>query len=721
MPLTGTQHLSKGGDLIIPNKLNLEALIALEKEIGKEQIIYLVEERCIPCDEIAQYIDKSGCEGILFSASESQLIPLRASIDEKLQLGKKVIYLPGQVTAIKGSLCDIPENVMNALSGLHLAPVPLFVEFYSNQIFNAQTPDRHQSTTQIHLLPKLSSGPGMPAKLGQAWLECSADVFAKLPQLQTTLAHLLIQSLKTHANCRLIDGIDDTSITFHEIFAASLAFSRRLKELSTNKRIGIILPPGKGATIANIACILAGKVPVNFSYVTSEHAFKSAVRQADVDRFITADTFMRKMQNFPWPFQRDIIFIERELPKLKGAIKRWWVLSKLMPANFINKLFLKLDHISPSDEAVLMFTSGSAGEPKGVPLTHHNIIANISQCSSRITLAPNCRFLGSLPIFHSFGMTIGLWYPLLAGCDLVTYPSPIESKSLGNLIKQYHINLVVSTPTFLRGYLKRCEADTFKSVDYLIVGAEKLPMDLSDTFQAKFGVTPCEGYGMTEASPVCSVNFIDPTPKVANQPIIHGMLRGSVGALLPGIAVRITNPHTGKDEPMSSTGMIWLKGANIFQGYLGEQDFKHELFENGWMKTGDIGSVTPYGFITIEGRISRFSKMGGEMVPHEALENAIVKILGLDPTSEERHVAIVTIPDPVKGEATALLTTVVTQYLAQASTLIRHGLTDLKLPALWNPKVIIPVEKIPVLPSGKLNLKECKMLAYEALNIPFKE
>ena len=198
------------------------------------------------------------------------------------------------------------------------------------------------------------------------------------------------------------------------------------------------------------------------------------------------------------------------------------------------------------------------------------------------------------------------------------------------------------------------------------------------------------------------------------------MKKGSVGALLPGIAVRITSPHTGRVVPVTTSGMIWLKGPNIFPGYLGGPEADRDIFVDGWLKTGDIGSADEFGFLKIEGRISRFSKIGGEMVPHEALEAAIMNIWNLDPADEERRIAVVTIPDPVKGEAVALLTTLVTDYVHQARTLIRHGLIDQGLPALWCPKEIIPVEHIPVLPSGKLDIKQCRMLAYEALNIPFE-
>ncbi len=708
------------GELLVPNKLTHKTLLMIEKELGKKNITYLVEE-LLPLEAATEaYLKANDANVIQFSVATSSPLSLRSAIMEHIKKGRHVLFIPGPVPHVKGVINHIPPRIYRKLEALHISPVPVFVGFYNQTVFDAEANTDENSEIQVHFMPKLASGAATASRLTAAWLECSAKVFTALPQLNGSLAELLFRKLKENWDCRVIDGIDDSTLTYGQILAVSLAFARRLKKITNNRRVGIILPPGKGATIANLACMFCGKTPVNFNYSSSEDAFHSSVRQSGVDWFITADPFMRKLQGFPWPPQRDLIFIERELRQLLGSAKRYGAMAKLLPTGFMVKHF-KLDRPTGEDEAVLLFTSGSSGEPKGVPLTNHNVLANIAQCSSRLDLKTGHRLLGSLPVFHSFGITIGLWFPIVGGYDLVTYPSPLESKRLGVLIKQYDCALVVSTPTFLRGFMKRCEEDTFRNVKYMIVGAEKLPNDLADAFYKRFGVKPLEGYGLTEASPVCSVNLYDPMP--TNQQtgdFIPARRKGTVGPLLPGVAVRITSPHTGNDVPITESGMIWLKGANIFPGYLGGPEINRDLFVDGWMKTGDIGCCDQFGFLRIDGRESRFSKIGGEMVPHEALENAIMKIWDLDPGDEERRIAVVTIPDAHKGEAIALLTTLVTDYVHQARTLIRHGLIDQGLPALWCPKEVIPVESIPILPSGKLDLKQCQQMAYEMLGIPFK-
>lgn len=459
--------------------------------------------------------------------------------------------------------------------------------------------------------------------------------------------------------------------------------------------------------VANLAVLFAGKVPVNINFTASHDAVKSSIRQADIDKFITADPFVRKVSSFPWPPNRDLIFIERSLPRLKKKIIRWVVLSKILPVSIIAKI-LGLGNSSGDDEAVLLFTSGSSGEPKGVPLSHRNVLANVCQFSSRIRLDHDTKILGCLPLFHSFGSTVTLWYPCIEGLNLVTYPSPLETKRLAELIEMHEVNMLLSTPTFLRGYMRRVKAEQLKSLDYAVTGAEKLPQSLAISFKEKFGILPMEGYGLTETSPATNLNISNPTTE-ENLSIIPANRFGSVGKFLPGMAVKMTNPVTGAPSPVDTQGSIWLRGANIFPGYLNAPKKTAEVIQDGWLNTGDIGRIDEDGFLYIEGRLSRFSKIAGEMVPHETVEASITKVLGLDQETE-RKIAVVGIPDEQKGEAIVLLTTVCGETLEQECIDLRYKLMDEGLPSLWCPKSFIPVDEIPILASGKLDIKACQKL-----------
>lgn len=301
---------------------------------------------------------------------------------------------------------------------------------------------------------------------------------------------------------------------------------------------------------------------------------------------------------------------------------------------------------------------------------------------------------------------------------MVTYPSPLDAKKLNELIEEHKCTLVVTTPTFARSMLRRAHEHSFDSVRYFIVGAEKLQKTLSDEFEKKCHIRLLEGYGLTETSPVCGVN-LDPIGPTNEQPYyVPGYCFGTIGHLLPGIGVRITDPDDDNIPlTLSDQGMLWFKGANVFQGYAHREELNEKNFHDGWFKTGDLGSVDLNGFLKLGGRRSRFSKIAGEMVPHEVVEHAIEEFIGHPEGETDRTVAIVGVPDTQKGEALVLLSCVHHAQLPQALDSIRTHLAELGLPRLWSPREIIPVEAIPILPTGKLDLRGCQTLANEALGL----
>lgn len=481
--------------------------------------------------------------------------------------------------------------------------------------------------------------------------------------------------------------------------------------------MGVVLPPGIGGLIANIAVLLAGKVPVNLNFTAARASIEHAIKAGDLDRFITADIFVRKVQSFPWPPSKQLILVERVLPKLKAKIGLWLVLSKLLPASLL-ALILGVPKKGGRDEALLLFTSGSSGNPKGVVLSHRNMISNVIQFGSRLGMKSGDSILGSLPLFHSFGCTVTLWYPIICGVDLVTYPSPLETKKLAELIEKHRISLMIATPTFLRGYLRGVNRESLTSIKLCVTGAEKLPATVADAFETKFGKRVYEGYGLTETSPVSNVNLPNPQPlgeESAGYVWLPSHRQGSVGQMVPGLALRITHPETFEPQSIHSSGMIWFKGANIFEGYLHDEKRTAEVKDaQGWFRTGDIGRVDMDGFLYIEGRLSRFSKIAGEMVPHETVEDALMKAMGLE-NEASRKIAIVGVPDPDKGEALILLTAIPGGPEHQEILDLRYRLLEKGMPPLWIPKKMIRVADIPILSSGKLDVQSCEKIARSAL------
>jgi acyl-[acyl-carrier-protein]-phospholipid O-acyltransferase/long-chain-fatty-acid--[acyl-carrier-protein] ligase len=311
-------------------------------------------------------------------------------------------------------------------------------------------------------------------------------------------------------------------------------------------------------------------------------------------------------------------------------------------------------------------------------------------------------------VFHSFGFTVTLWWPLAGGPRVVTYVSPLETTKLSEIVQTHGVSLMVTTPTFLRSFLRKADPAQLKSLELVITGAEKLPTPLLQQFEEKFGVPVCEGYGMTEASPVISFNLTDELVRSARRRL-PGRVIGTVGRPLPGISVRVKHPESGEDLPLSQTGMLWFKGANVFRGYLNEPARSAEVLKDGWYVSGDVGRLDPQGFLVIEGRLSRFSKIGGEMVPHGTVEAVLLDILR-GRIEGEFSLAVVGTRDAAKGEALVVLCT-----RPVDAELVRREMAAKGLPNLWIPRTFLQVEAVPVLASGKLDLRGCQNLLQRLL------
>ncbi len=701
------ERLPTTGCLVIPGRLDFELIGHFEKLFAGRKITWLIEETTTHHSALRSHLEKSG-SGAMFAADDANPAAAGSQLNSYLADGGVLIFVPGQATVRHGTACHIPSAHLKTLCAFELPILPVAIDCPRESRLSIERPSS-LPTAVISIGKLVASKDASVARYLQALLEANEEAYSLRSLFKSSLAMVLLEGLKKHgSNNKILDGSDDSELGFDKILAAAIAFSKFIAEETDKPRVAIVLPPGKAGLIANLAVLFAGKIPVNMNFTAGHEAIKSCIRQADVDRFITADPFVRKVSSFPWPPNRDLIFIERVLPTLKKKMITWAIVSKILPAKALG-LLLGLNKRRGDDEATLLFTSGSSGEPKGVVLTHRNVLANVCQFGSRLNLPRGNSILGCLPLFHSFGCTVTLWFPVIDGINLVTYPSPLETKRLAELIALHQINIFLSTPTFLRGYMKRIDPAQLSSLSLVVTGAEKLPLSLSKAFEEKFGICPQEGYGLTETSPGTNVNLPDLDPK-PDSPTLPTSRSGSVGQLLPGLAIRITDPATDKDVPLNQQGIIWLKGPNVFGGYLADPKKSAEVLSDGWFRTGDVGRVDDDGFLYIEGRISRFSKIAGEMVPHETVEAAINKVLGLD-SEAERRIAVVGIPDEQKGEAILLLSTIAGPALEQECIDLRYKLLDEGLSSLWCPKRILPVTEIPVLASGKLDIKSCETLA----------
>ena len=702
---TGEEHLPVSGFLLLPNHISFVDAIVLQLACPR-RIRYIVDEGFYKNRFLHPVLQLTGCIPISPRRAKEAV---RLAGDH-VRAGDIVCLFPeGQLTR-SGTLLRLQRGYELIARQAGAPVVPVWMDQLWGSIFSFQGgrffkkwPKAFPYRVSVAFGKPIAADKADIATVREELIKLGEYCFSQRPSLNRHLAEMCVRGMKRRRfGTAVTDGLDDSSLGRGKILGAAAALSRFLRKEFTDERIAIVLPASKGGVIANLAVALAGKIPVGLNFTSGRAAIESSCRRADLRVAITATSFIPRLNDFPWP--EHVLKLDALMPKMKRQILLWWMLAVCCPTSLLLRL-LKIPKEGGHREAILLFTSGSAGEPKGVVLSHRNILGNVSQFNVLLNAKKDDAILASLPFFHSFGSTVTLWYPLVEGVPIVTYPNPLDAAKIAALIEKYKLTLLLATPTFLRAYLRKAQPPQLRSLRLIITGAEKLPMDLANAFENRFGQRLLEGYGLTETSPVVSVNLPEPKTKRPGDIVQPSSRLGSVGKLAPGMAAEIRDPDTDRKLSLHESGMLWLRGPNIFEGYLHDPKRTAEVLRDGWFKTGDIGRFDEDGFLYIEGRLSRFSKIAGEMVPHEALEQKIAAALGLDDQSE-RVVAVVGVPDESKGEAVILLAAI--QIDAEQ---LRIKLRDLGVPNLWVPKRICRIDAIPVLASGKLDLGKCKDLA----------
>ena len=698
----GLENLPQGGFLLLPNHITWVDALVLQLACSRP-IRYVIDEEHYHKPILYPILRTLGCIPINTRNSRSAI---RAAA-EKIAQGEIVCLFPEGQLERTGSLLRLQRGYELIARHANAQVVPVWLDQLWGSIFSFQGgrfftkfPKRIPYPVTIAFGEPVNAEAANVATVREELLKLGESCFSRRPSLDRHLAEECVRGLKRRPFATaVIDGTDHSELSRSKLLGAAAAFSRYLRKEFSDKRIAIVLPASKGSMLANLAVTLANKVPVDLNFTMGRAANESCCRRANLRVAVSATPFMERLKDFPWP--QKILKLDELLPPMKRQIIFWWIIALLVPARLLLRL-LQIPKEGGHAEAVLLFTSGTTGDPKGVVVSHRNVVGNVSQFRQLLDARKTDAILGSLPFFHTFGSTVTLWYPLIEGVRIVTFPNPLDAAKCAALIEQYGLTFLLATPTFLRLYLRKAEPEHLRSLRLIIVGAEKLPLDLASHFEQRFQKKVFEGYGLTETAPVVSVNLPEPTPSAAptSRP-------GSVGRLAPGIAAEIREPETKRKLSLFETGMLWVRGPNIFEGYLNDPKRTVEVLHDGWLKTGDIARFDEDGFLYIEGRVSRFSKIGGEMVPHEAIEQKIVDLLDLS-GRDERPIAVVGVQDEAKGEALVLLSAVDID-LAE----LRKKLQDTGVPNLWIPKHIQRIEAIPVLASGKLDLKKCQQRATE--------
>jgi acyl-[acyl-carrier-protein]-phospholipid O-acyltransferase/long-chain-fatty-acid--[acyl-carrier-protein] ligase len=457
-------------------------------------------------------------------------------------------------------------------------------------------------------------------------------------------------------------------------------------------RVGIMLPASTASAVVNVGAVLAGKVPVNLNFTAGPDALEAAISSSGLRTIYTSRKLLEKARIEP---RAEMIFVENALRFGRVAKIAAYVRARFAPASVVVAKGVRSDSL-----AAILFSSGSSATPKGIMLSHANLIANVDSVGQLFPVDRRDTVACALPLFHSFGFTFTLWFPLLNGLRVAYHTQPVDAKSIGELIAKTRATILPTAPTFCQAYLRGCTKEQLASLRFVITGAERLPAALASAFEEKFGVKILEGYGATEMAPVIAVNVPDRATAADSQ---VGMRFGTVGQPIPGVAVKVVDPETGADVPVGSDGLLLVRGPNRVMGYWNQSEATEKALRDGWYVTGDIASLDAQGFIRIVDRQSRFSKIAGEMAPHGKVEDAL---RGLVP---DAAIVVTGVADDRKGER-------LVAFVAKPGTCpltVWKGLMETGLPKLWIPKRddIRIVHAIPMLGSGKVDFRAVRAMA----------
>ena len=703
----------EGGALLVPNHVTFIDGAFLITSLDRP-VRFIVEASYFHRACLRPFMKALGA--IPISATGGPRVILKALRDagEYLDQGELVcIFAEGQISRT-GMLLPFRRGLERIVKGRDCPVIPVHLDRLWGSIFSREG-GRFVSKVPRRLpYPvTISYGAPMPTETPVNEVRCAIQelgesVWHLRRRDMFPLHHWLIRSARRGPLHFAFADLTRPRVSRIGALTGAVALARALRRSWQGQdAVGVMLPPSVGGALINIAAAASGRASVNLNYTAGAASVTSAARQAGLKTVVTSKVFLQKAE-VELPEGVEPLWLEEIAGEIGAGARIWaFLIACFAPTRLLEKACGAGRRPALDDIATIIFSSGTTGEPKGVPLTHYNIGSNIEGCNQILHVGQRDRMLGILPQFHSFGY-LSLWFAASNRMGVVFHPNPLDA-AVGELTQRYSATMLVATPTFLQVYMRRCTPAQFGSLRIVIAGAEKLSERLLLAFEETFGVRPIEGYGTTECSPVIAASTLDFRAPGYFQP---GARRGYVGQPLPGVAVRVVDLDTGEMVPNGETGMVLVRGPNVMEGYLGREDLTAEVIKDGWYVTGDIGLQDDDGFLKITDRLSRFSKIGGEMVPHGRVEEALQEAAG----RSEQVFAVTAVPDEKKGERLAVLHTLAEDALPEILVKVTAG----GLPNLFVPRQdqFVRVDKLPLLGTGKLNLREVKRVAEERLGAP---
>lgn len=615
------------------------------------------------------------------------------------------IFAEGEISR-HGQMLRFKKGFERIIDGLDVPVIPVHLDHVWGSVFSFEGGGVFFKRPR-HMPYPLTVSFGTPrpstssaADIRQAIMDLGSTVFHHRLENALPLPLAFAREASRHPFRLALADSTGLSLTFVGAFARSWILGRSLsKSLEGRQAAGVFLPPTVASALVNLGLPLSGVMPVNLNYTLPAEVVAACMVKASIDRYVTSKRFVKILG---WQPEGTAIYIEDELAKISTADAALAAMALLLlPWNFFSRRFLSKAAGDIDRLATILFTSGSTGIPKGVMLTHANILSNLNAVCQLFTMGPKDRLLGVLPFYHAFGYTCTLWLPLLSGMGAVYHYNPLEAQKIGELALQYQPSYLLATPTLLLQYLRRIPPENFACLRVVMAGAEKLRDSVAQAFEQRFGVLPLEGYGCTELSPVAAVNIPDISWPGVRQ---KGGKQGSIGHPLPGVTLRIVDPDSGEPLPPGSPGLLLVRGPNVMKGYLGDPERTNAVLRNGYYETGDIAVLDEDGFVTISDRLSRFSKIAGEMVPHVMIEERLHAVA----QKTDQTFAVSSVSDPRRGEKLVVLC----KGVFDASDL-RRKLIEAGIPRLWlpDPDDFHKVDGFPQTGIGKLDQLAIRTLA----------
>lgn len=666
---------------------------------GRSRVVWMVENTLRPSTEVMRHLQESGSAGFFTALEQSGAEPVVGRVQQALEAGRHVVFLTGAVEPKSAVAEGIPGHILSFADQTPLAAMPLYVSMQNERLENAWVNQAPYRRLRIHFLPLQRAGAALGVRLREAWRAAAAEELLQHPLVQKpSIAHALLKSMLAHPDAEIIDGVDDSRISYRHVLACALLLCRRLQRYTASRRIGIILPPGKRSIIANLACMLAGISPVNVDYTASEESFRQLCGAAGIDRFISSENFVHKQQDFAWPNLCDIIFIDREIHTLGARrLRAWKLLSNWGGKSFVVSR-IGLEEPNPDSEAMLAFAQGTDGTCKLLPYTHKGMMAALRQEQKVLELKGTDTALCAMPMSHAAVLVPQFLLPLLLGMNIVTYPSPTSSKRLAELIFNNRVSYTCFMPQEATALLEQAGQEQFHSMRQFVLaddGSAPLPTEAMQRLHLPVSVFK----GIPEF--ILPLSIMKLGALVADKPArVQERFYP-----MPGVTLRmldLSNPT--QLSPAEVPGIVTLCGPTLVRAAL-----SGEAAQVGYYSTDELGYADADGALNLMGNKDTFCKVKGELVPLLESEVVLRRLLKIDPADTTRRIALVAMPIPQEDSAElVLLSTVHKRVIANDAVSLYYSYINEKVPTTWAPKRILPVQGIPLMPDGSVNYELCR-------------